>query len=162
MEYLQVKKALENRKKGTLISVEYKSIPTLNSQAKASGIKLEKFTKTVARFGVNYSNIKAVKEQRQQDKENGIVRQQKTIWWNWLDNNNIIKEHKENGKKYLTLTTSKIARPQVKYMLNDKEISKEELQAKGIVINSYWNEKEPIQQYDITLDNLLKIKEKRV
>lgn len=161
MEYLQVKKELAKRRKGTLISVEYKSSPTLNAQAKASGIKVEKITKTVARFGVNYSNIKAVKEQRELDKQNGIVRQQKTIWWNWLDNGTI-KEHNTNGNKYLTLTTSKIAKPKVKYLLNGKEITKEQLQEQNVIINSYWNEKEPIQQYDVNIDNLIKIKEKRV
>ena len=161
MEYLQVKKELAKRRKGTLLSVEYKTKPTLNAQAKASGVQVEKITSTVARFGVNYSNIKAVKEQRELDKQNGVIRQQKTIWWNLIDNNTI-KEHKENGNKYLTLTTSKIAKPKVKYLLNGKEITKEQLQEKNVVINSYWNEKEPLQQYDVNIENIIKIKEKRV
>ena len=110
MKYEELKKELAKRHKGTLLSIEYKSTPTLTAQAKRDGTQLEKITKTVARFGVNYSNIKAVKEQRELDKQNGIVRQEKTIWWNLIDNNTI-KEHKTNGNKYLTLTTSKIARP---------------------------------------------------
>lgn len=159
MEYEKVKQELAKRHKGTLLSIEYKSIPTLTAQAKKSGTKLEKYTKTVARFGVNYSNIKAVKEQRELDKQNGIVRQQKTIWWNLIDNNTI-KEHKESGKKYLTLTTSKIAKPKVKYVLNGKEITKEQLQQSGLVVNSYFAEKEQLQQYDIAIDNIINIKAK--
>lgn len=159
MKYEELKKELAKRRKGTLLSIEYKSIPTLTAQAKKSGTKLEKYTKTVARFGVNYSNIKAVKEQRELDKQNGIVRQQKTIWWNLIDNNTI-KEHKENGNKYLTLTTSKLAKPKVKYMLNGKEITKEQLQQSGLVVNSYFTEKEPLQQYDVNIDNIINIKAK--
>lgn len=160
MKYEEIKKALENRRKGTIISVEYKSEPTLNAVAKKLGIKVEKHTITTGRFGVNYSNIKAVKEQRELDKQNGVVRQQKTIWWNWLDNNTI-KEHTTNGNKYLTITTSKLAKPKVKYLLNGVEITKEELQAKNIIINSYWADKEPIQQYDININNIIAIKEKK-
>lgn len=159
MKYEELKKELAKRRKGTLLSIEYKSTPTLTAQAKRDGTQLEKITKTVARFGVNYSNIKAVKEQRELDKQNGIVRQEKTIWWNLLDNNTI-KEHKTNGNKYLTLTTSKIARPKTKYLLNGKEITKEQLQQSGLVINSYFAEKEPIQQYDINIDNIISIKAK--
>ena len=159
MKYEELKKELAKRHKGTLLSIEYKSTPTLTAQAKRDGTKLEKYTKTTARFGVNYSNIKAVKEQRELDKQNGIVRQQKTIWWNLIDNNTI-KVHKENGNKYLTLTTSKLAKPKVKYMLNGKEITKDELQKSGLVVNSYFTEKEPIQQYDINIDNIISIKAK--
>ena len=161
MKYEEIKKALENRRKGTIISVEYKSEPTLNAVAKKLGIKVEKHTITTGRFGVNYSNIKAVKEQRELDKQNGVVRQQKTIWWNWVDGNNIIKEHTTNGNKYLTITTSKLAKPKVKYLLNGVEITKEELQAKNVIINSYWADKEPIQQYDININNIIAIKEKK-
>lgn len=160
MKYEEVLQELQTRKKGTIISVEYKSNPTLNAVAKKSGITLEKYTTTTGRFGVNYNNIKAVKEQRELDKQNGVVRQQKTIWWNWL-NNNTIKEHTINGNKYLTITTSKLAKPKVKYVLNGKEISKEELQKQNIVINSYWSEKEPIQQYDININNIISIKKKK-
>ncbi|MBP3708303.1 MAG: hypothetical protein J6J36_06825 [Clostridia bacterium] len=160
MKYEEILQELKTRKKGTIISIEYKSNPTLNAVAKKSGILLEKYTITTGRFGVNYSNIKAVKEQRELDKQNGVVRQPKTIWWNWLENNTI-KEHTTNGNKYLTITTSKLAKPKVKYVLNGKEISKEDLQKQNIVINSYWSEKEPIQQYDININNIISIKKRK-
>ena len=158
MNYLELKQELEQRKKGTIISLTYKSEPTLNAVAKKLGIKLEKITTTTARFGVNYSNIKAVKEQREQDKINGIERQQKASWWIWKDKN-LIKQNINNGNEYLTLTTSKKAKPKVKYLLNGQEISKKDLQDKNLVVNSYWNKTE-IQQYDININNIISIKAK--
>lgn len=158
MNYLELKQELEKRKKGTIISLTYKSEPTLNAVAKKLGIKLEKITTTTARFGVNYSNIKAVKEQREQDKINGIERQQKASWWTWKDKN-LIKQNINNGNEYLTLTTNKKAKPKVKYLLNGQEISKKDLQDKNIVVNSYWNKTE-IQQYDININNIISIKAK--
>lgn len=158
MNYLELKQELEKRKKGTIISLTYKTEPTLNAVAKKLGIKLEKITTTTARFGVNYSNIKAVKEQREQDRINGIERQQKTSWWTWKDKN-IIKQNINNGNEYLTLTISKKAKPKVKYLLNGQEITKKDLQDKNIVVNSYWNKAE-IQQYDININNIISIKAK--
>lgn len=158
MNYLELKQELEKRKKGTIISLTYKSEPTLNAVAKKLGIKLEKITTTTARFGVNYSNIKAVKEQREQDRINGIERQQKASWWTWKDKN-LIKQNINNGNEYLTLTTNKKAKPKVKYLLNGQEISKKDLQDKNLVVNSYWNKTE-IQQYDININNIISIKAK--
>ena len=158
MNYLELKQELEKRKKGTIISLTYKTEPTLNAVAKKLGIKLEKITTTTARFGVNYNNIKAVKEQREQDRINGIERQQKASWWTWKDKN-LIKQNINNGNEYLTLTTSKKTKPKVKYLLNGQEISKKDLQDKNLVVNSYWNKTE-IQQYDININNIISIKAK--
>ena len=74
MKYEQVINELNTRRKGTLISVSYKSEPTLTAQAKKSGIKVEKYTTTTARIGVTYANIKAVKMHRELDTEDGVVR----------------------------------------------------------------------------------------
>lgn len=159
MEYLELKKELEQRKRGTIISLCYKSEPTLNATAKKLGIKLEKITQTTARFGVNYSNIKAVKEQREQDKANGIERQVKAVWWTW-ESKNTIKKHINNENRYLTLTTRKQARAKVKYLLNGQEISKKELQEKNLVVESYWNKSTDLQQYDVNINNIISIKAK--
>ena len=158
MNYLELKQELEKRKRGTIISLTYKTEPTLNAVAKKLGIKLEKITTTTARFGVNYNNIKAVKEQREQDRINGIERQQKASWWTWKDKN-LIKQNINNGNEYLTLTRSNKAKPKVKYLLNGQEISKKDLQDKNLVVNSYWNKTE-IQQYDININNIISIKAK--
>ena len=161
MKYEQVINELNTRRKGTLISVSYKSEPTLTAQAKKSGIKVEKYTTTTARIGITYANIKAVKEQKELDKENGIVRQVKTQWWTWKDKN-LIKENINNGKQYLTLTTAKKSNPKVIYKVNGVECTKEQLQQQKVVIDSYWNTKEPVQQYDVNLDNLIDIKPKKI
>ena len=157
MELKEIERELGLRKKGSVISIRYITQPTLKASAK--NYKVEKETETIARFGIEYSNIKAVKEKRLQDLENGIERKPKTIWWNWKDKN-IIKQHNTNGNYYLTLTTSKIARPKTKYYVNGVETTKEQLQKMDLVIPSYWNEKEPVQQYDININNIITIKRK--
>lgn len=159
MDYLELKKELEQRRKGTIISLCYKSEPSLNATAKKLGIKLEKITQTTARFGVKYGNIKAVKEQREQDKANGIERQAKAVWWTW-ESENTIKKNINNDNRYLTLTTRKQARAKVKYLLNGQEISKKELREKNLVVESYWNKSTDLQQYDVNINNIISIKAK--
>ena len=45
-------------------------------------------------------------------------------------------------------------------MLNGKEITKEQLQESGLVVNSYFTEKEQLQQYDVKIENIINIKAK--
>lgn len=160
MDYNKILEALQQRRKGTMMRICYKTQPTLSAPAQKAGYKVEKLTESTVRFGVKYANIKKVIEKRNQDKELGLQRKESTYsWWSW-EKESIIKKHNSKPNKYLSVATVPKGHNTVsKYYVNGKEVEKEQLKNMGLLVPSYWTEKD-LATYDINIDNIIEIKPK--
>jgi hypothetical protein len=158
MKLTTLQNILSTKRKGSLIRLSYKTNPPLTAQAKRDGYEVEKITTTTARWGVKYSNIRRVIEQRAQ-KDIGVTNEtDRRPWWCWKNGyQHVFKENLNGGKTYLTLSTiSKGNNTRVQYKLNGVPVGTRELQGMGIIQNSYWS-KDEIFVYDVNVDNIISI-----
>lgn len=121
------------------------------SKVKDLGNGVTKESDMVIRLGVNYANLKI--------NENKITG--KLPWGHWVEGlENLVVEHK--GKYYLRVTSKDPANPEsgadviaTRYLLNGKEISKEEAK-------TFAKEKElsgkPSSVYNIKFENIISLK----
>lgn len=114
------------------------------ASAKKSGNIVTKEVVSTVRKGVNYANIKRVQEkliQKGQFQIDPISGEIEVLpdglkWGQYVNGlEGLIIQH--NNNHYVRLYTTP-NRSKVKYFLNGYEITKEELQEKQILINSYW------------------------
>ncbi len=135
----EILNALKNRRNGTYISIKkQKQLP--NDVVQISNI--------VARIGCSYGNISSVKSRL-----NGL-KPQNLPWGNWKPGyENLIIEHK--GNNYLRVTNDYCDRNTSTYMLNGKEISKQEAE-KICGTNAIKSKKSDV--YNIKFDNIISIK----
>ena len=133
--------------------------------------EVTKITIGTVRKGIRYTNTKAYKTKlyRRLSEECGGTCFMTPIDFNKKYNNelpwghyrkgyeNIIIDHTNKAGEFnsylrLYLTPNK---PQIKYYLNGREIEKEELRAKGIVKESYWDQKINDGVFNIKIKNIL-------
>lgn len=162
MNEKELMKALENRKRGTMIRVSYISEPPLTALARKSGYKVVKYTATTGRYGVKYSNIKRVIEKEAARTE---PKKERASWWNWKVPN-VLQEHKTNGTLYFSFATlSKHNNAEGFFRVTYPDgktfsLGKKEVQDMNIVQPSYWNGEYP-EVISVKLENILSISKKR-
>ena len=106
---------------------------------------VSKVTISTVRKGIQYSNTKAYREKlysrigmehSENSKENSLP------WGKWLIPNLLIEHTNKNGEYNIYLRLySTVNKPESRYYINGKEVSKEGLYNMGIVKDSYWNRK---------------------
>lgn len=107
--------------KGQFSSATWKS--SIKPSAKFSHVEIEKITTAVVRSGIDFSNLKSVKEGIKSGERSEVG---SLPWGEWIDFPYVIG-HK--GKEYLRLYPSHAPNhvPNVKYFVNGKEVSKSEV-----------------------------------
>lgn len=135
--------------------------------------EVTKVTTSTVRKGIKYTNTKAYKTRlyRKLWEECGgtcfmtpidFNKKHKTElpWGHYRKGyENVIIDHTNKAGEfcsYLRLYSSP-NKPQVRYYINGREISKDELKAKGIVKESYWNEKVNDGVFTVKIKNILSI-----
>lgn len=104
--------------KGQFVKVFWKSNPTPSAKHKTS-VVLEKVTEGVCRAGIEYTNLKPVKEaiERGEKSENEPL-----PWGSWMLYPYLI-EHK--GSIYIRLYPSEANNPKSKFLVNGEEVTKD-------------------------------------
>lgn len=148
MEKEELLNALKKVHNGSYINIIYRStlIPNRDNKDK----KIEKIVSAVVRLGVAYSHINAesVVASRKYD-ENGKLIPEKLPWGQWDPDCCYLINHTKEDKKTKELKTTSYLRctvsrspnhhSNIKYLLNGKEVSKEEIMP--LTIGSEWTER---------------------
>ena len=80
---------------------------------------------------------------------------EKLPWGNWVkDYEGLLIE--SNGKIYVRFYTTP-NKPQSKFILNGKEITKDELKELGVMQKSYWNNCEPTDCMTVQIKNIKEV-----
>ena len=138
---------LQGIRKGCNQSVVYQSFPATKNAWKD---RVRKETRGVCRLGINYRKLKA-NQGREEESFKGLQEGQRFIL-----NNTVIEKNKDNQISYLVRMyfSSNNARPNVKYYLDNQEISKEELIQMGALRES--NNERP-SCFNVKMENLLEL-----
>lgn len=151
---------LQNKKKGQLIRIQYQTFPKLTAQTEKEGIKVVKITETTVRWGVNYSHIAAVIAERERSSNNGGIYKP---WWHWSVPN-VIQQHNSKDTQYFAVyTIPKNSNCRVSYFIVSptgrcEQVTKQDLQNRQLVQNSYWSQKDAPTMMSISLENIIHIK----
>ena len=159
MRIEEITSKLSGKKKGCFIRVTYNTILDLTADAKRAGYILDKHTVTTVRWGINYSNIARVKEERQRRVEEDIPTRKVTQWWSWTPNHeNVIRQHNTSGQYYLVLFPIRSNHyTESYYFLNGKPITEDKVKEMNIVPPSHWN-KASIAEYAVKVENVISIR----
>lgn len=149
-----IKNLLGNIKPGVFTRLTYMSELPLKAEFKKMGYKIIKTTSVTTRFGINYGNIKQVKER---DTEKKSYKMNEALKWIVKD---IIQYNSNTGKYYLcTYPTEKGRNSSSKYdiYLNGERVMKGvDIIDRNMIINSYWDKKATCMM-KINIDNVVKI-----
>lgn len=146
MLYGQIKRRLENNQKGTFTSMVWER-PVKTKKAFADNI-ITKRSEGVVRLGVEYDNMKDVKEKRMSGElpasNEGLQ------WGTWAEYPYII-EHK--GNKYLRCATSQNNKIKTKYFVNGKETPFEDIE--NMVLASEKKKTDELDVFSVNIDNII-------
>lgn len=122
--------------RGTFVSIGWTTDVPLTAAAKKAGHVVYKKTLATVRFGINRTNKASIKAKMEQ----GYVPQQRT-WGTYLAGSDRIIEHTNKAGEHnlYVVAHSTPNKSKVKYYLDGKEIKRTDLQATGLVLNSYFN-----------------------
>ena len=130
---------------------------------KKSGQIVTKEVTTTVRKGIEYANIKHVREELIAkgnytiDPQTGevMVFPDSLRWGEYVEGyEGLLIKHKD--KFYVRFYTSP-NRAKVTYFLNGEEVTKEELREKQILINSYWTKDSVEDCMTVTVDNIQEV-----
>lgn len=165
MKIEELVKILNKKNNGSFFKIHWTT--NLNSKqtakSKNNGDLILKDTFATVRKGVEYKNIKHVQEilmSKGQYKIDPITGKPEVFsegmsWGNWVDGyEGLLIENK--GEVYVRLYTSP-NKPNSKYFLNGKEISKDELKELGVMQKSYWSKYEPTDCMTVKIKNIKEI-----
>lgn len=155
MKLSNVINALNNRQKGTYVKVGWKS-NIESAKARKMGIEVVKETDATVRWGVNYSNLKKVKELKatqSEETQNVTIRKP---WYRHLEATPHIIEHlNDSTKQYLQLfTINKKGYMKTKYYINGELKTKQEVVDSGYVNASEFAPKEECLIMNIPISNI--------
>lgn len=134
---MEILKALDKKQNGAYFKIQY--MTDINNKVAAAfrGHNVTKLTTMSVRKGISYDNLKSVK---QATMGNNNIQRKYTPWYSHIDK--MLLKHNTKDQYYVALFPNKFGKPKTIYMLNGKPISKQELQDKGIMQPSYWNQSE--------------------
>jgi hypothetical protein len=157
MNIEQVRTLILGKKGSNLPAVIHKELKTLKAHKDR---KVEKITKLIIRGGIGYDNMKAVMEGR----ENGTLPEENAglPWGEWADEEGIHITHK--GSDYvrmypasgINIATGHKFVPEVSYLLDGKEVPKEEVMDL-CQKSEFPDKKEEPLCFTIKLDNLVSL-----
>ena len=158
---LRILNKLSKIRNGAYFKIQYYT--DLESHVRAeykNQYTVTKLTQISVRKGINYENLKAVKQKRLAEamQNGGIVESKRESYYNHLDS--VLVQHKTSGKLYLQLFPNVNGHAQTQYYLNGKSISAEDLKDKDILRPSYWNRKDsgqPVLTFTLGLDKVTEV-----
>ena len=115
-------------------------------------IKITKVSEGTVRFGVEYDNMKAVQEKR----ENGELPQdnQGLNGMEWIFYPYLLKG--KNGKEYLRVNTIKGNPIKTKYFMNGEEITKEQAE-EYCTANNFSKGGNPLEVFNVGIENIIQV-----
>lgn len=136
---------LQGIRKGCNQSVVYQSFPATKNAWKD---RVRKETRGVCRLGINYKNLK--------ENQNRVDFQDLPNSQRFVLKNVVIENNKDNQISYLVRMyfSSNNTKPNVKYYLDNQEISKEELIQMGALRDS---QREKPLCFNVKMENLLEL-----
>ena len=138
--------------KGSFQKMKWGRELKLYKKYEGQDIKITKVSEGNIRFGINYDNIKAVKEKR----ENGELPQenQGLNGLEWVYAPYILRNPK-NGREYIRVSTIKDNPIKTRYFLNGEEITKE--QAKEYCTASNFGSGNPLEVFNVGIENIIQV-----
>ena len=137
-------------KNGCFTSIKWQSDVDLKASFKGV-YDAKKVSEGVARLGVNYGHIAQVKERGKEP--------QSLPYGSWHEGKeNLIIDHNGGYQLRMAKTGNNKQKPKTIYLLDGKEISKEQLVEMGIAVPSYWNKggiESPV--FNVKLENVMRI-----
>lgn len=154
MKLEKVIEVLNKRQKGTYVKVGWRS-NIESAKARKMGIEVIKETDATVRWGVNYSNLKRVKQIKSEQPEKDPSVQRKP-WYRHLEATPHIIEHlSDPNKQYLQLfTINRKGYMKTKYYINGELKTKQEVIDSGYVNASEFAPKEECLIMNIPIANI--------
>jgi hypothetical protein len=155
MKLEKVIEVLNKKQKGTYVKVGWKS-NIESKKARKMGIEVVKETDATVRWGVNYSNLKRVKELKaikSEEVQTAVVRKP---WYRHLEATpHIIEKLDDCTKQYLQLfTINRKGYMKTKYYINGELKTKQEVIDSGYVNASEFAQKEECLIMNIPISNI--------
>ena len=136
MQITEIRRIVENIRKGTFTRIEYVSEPSLTAAAKKAGHVITKHTTKVVRLGVNYGHIAEVKRQEALRTEPKIER---APWYSWEVKDTIAKHNTKEAYYLAFATVNKGHNTKTTWFLDGVEVTAREIRESGLIIPSYFN-----------------------
>lgn len=154
MKLSNVINALNNRQKGTYVKVGWKS-NIESAKARKMGIEVIKETDATVRWGVNYSNLKKVKEIKA-EKGDSVSENIRKPWYRHLEATpHILQNLNDPNKQYLQLfTINRKGYMKTKYYINGELKTKQEVIDSGYVNASEFAPKDECLIMNIPIANI--------
>ena len=153
MTALELQEKILNFKKGSFQKLQWERELKLYKKYENQDIKITKFSEGVVRFGIEYDNMKAVQEKR----ENGELPQdnQGLNGLEWLLYPYLLKNIK-SGKVYVRVNTTgnKI---KTRYFMNGEEITKEV--AEEYCTASNFSKGQAVEVFNVGIENIVAVGE---
>lgn len=154
MTFVELIEAINRTRKGTFTHISYITSPTLNAAGKKEGVVITKHTEKVVRIGVKRNNIAAVKAA---EEARTTPKQERTPWCHW-EIENVITKHNNKEDRYLTIANVNHGHhTKVRWFINGKEVTKQEVIDSGYVIPSYFKEVETPATQQINIENIISL-----
>ena len=155
------KKILEKlyaKKNGAFFNISFETYygykePNMNAGVSAAwkGHVVSKTTVTSVRKGIDYNNVKAVKEKRARE---GYIPTVKKSNKHYLDKT-LLKNNDE--EKYFVALFPNKGKPQTTYKLDGRPITKEKLIELGVMQPSFWKSKSQQPMFTVGLDKIIDV-----
>ena len=153
MTALELQEKILNLKKGSFQKLQWSKELKLYKKYENEDIKITKLSEGVVRFGIEYDNMKAIQEKR----ENGELPQdnQGLNGLEWTLYPYLLKNPKTN-KEYIRVNTTgnKI---KTRYFLNGEEITKEV--AEQYCTANNFSKGNPVEVFNIGVENIIAVGE---
>ena len=154
MDIKTISEKINKIRRGSFVRFTYQSEMPIKAEFKKMGYKIIKTTSVTTRFGINYGNIKQVKEK---DTEKKPYKVNEALKWIVKD---VIQYNSNTDKYYLcTYPTEKGRNSSSKYdiYLNGERVMKGvDIIDRNMIINSYWDKKATCMM-KVNIDNVIQI-----
>ena len=162
MTYEMVIKALNQVKKGSFVRFGYTTDMPLKAEYRNQGYKIQKVTETTVRFGINYYNIKSVKEAF--EKENKTPERKLRVNLETVISNEVYKNNKTGEFLLRFYPTKSGTNTKANYVIYKNNIIVEACaedlhnmeSVVKMVLDSYWTKPVTATKM-VKLDNIFKI-----
>jgi hypothetical protein len=146
---------LSTKRNGQYFNMVWASDVKMTASARKQGQQAVKIVTSTVRKGIKYSNMKSVRlDARENGDNSSTIITNSLPWGSWKPGNEgLLIEH--NNTNYLRVYSSP-NKPKSIYFLNGKEISKADLKAKNIVLDSYWSTNLPAC-FTVKVENIAEV-----
>ena len=161
MLFTEIIEALNGKQKGSFIRVGTKK-HIESAAAQKKGISVIKETDMTVRFGVRYDHTKKAKQIEAARIAAGIEKRERASWCKHIEGHPFMVEHVlDTSKKYIQLfPIGKGGNARVRYFINGRPASKEEVQNSGYVNKGEWTQNECVMM-TIPIESVRYIKTKK-